>query len=111
MVRGSKQKFFVVVVEWNSIEVNFKFVEICMVFLCLNIFFLDKVLGIWCLSIGFSLLSSNSSCMSHIYAVSVFFQAKLCSHGLKFCRYEVYSESLFVMSLYVMWSAIIKKYV
>ena len=69
MVTGSKQKFFIVVVKSNSIEANFKFVEICMVFVCLNIFLLDKVLAIWCLSIGFSLLSSNSSCMSQIYAM------------------------------------------
>ena len=38
MVRGSKQKFFIVVVVSNPIEGNFKFVEICMVFVCLNIF-------------------------------------------------------------------------
>ena len=111
MVRGSKQKFFIVVVVSNPIEGNFKFVEICMVFVCLNIFLLDKVLAIWCLSIGFSLLCSNSCFMSQMYPVQVFFPAKLCSHGLRFHRYGVYSESLFVMSLFVLWSAIIEKYV
>ena len=92
----------------NSIGAKFKFVEIGMI--CLNIFLLDKALAIWCLSIAFSLLCSNSSCMSQIYAVQVFFPVKLCSHGLKFRRYGVSSESLFVMSLYVMLSAIIEKY-
>ena len=46
-----------------------------------------------------------------MYAMQVFLPAKLCSHGLKFRGYGVYSVSLFVMSLYVMLSAIVEKYV
>ena len=89
MVRGSEQKVSIVVVVSNSIDANFKFAEICIVFVCLKMFLFDRAFAIWCLSIRFSLWCSSSSCMSQIYAVQVFFPAQLCSHGLKFIKYGV----------------------
>ena len=78
MDRGSEQRVSVVVVVSNSIDENFKFVEIRIVFVCLKMFLFDGGLAIWCLSMGFSLWCSSSSCVSQIYAVRVFFPAGLC---------------------------------